>query len=259
MNRFPGNSVLVTGAGSGIGYAICRHFAQEGATVALNDINPDLAQQAAVTLNESLSQGRVIAYGGDVADVATTRNIVGDFASRTGRLDVVVANAGITVFGEFLKSEPDSFDQVMGVNLRGTYFTAQAGARIMVEKSISGRILLMSSVVGLRAMENMSVYSMTKAGISMMARSLALELGPYGITVNGISPGPTLTERTMQELPDYEASWSRIMPTRQIVTVDDIAATALFLASPEARQITGGTVTIDGGTTLRNPTPRDYT
>lgn len=157
MDRFTGKSVIVTGAGSGIGYAICRHFAQEGATVALNDINPDLAQQAAAQINQSIGTERVIAYSGDVADVTAIRSMMGDFAARTGRLDVVVANAGITVFGEFLKSEPASFDQVMSVNLRGTYFTAQAGARVMIEKGIPGRILLMSSVVGLRAMENLSV------------------------------------------------------------------------------------------------------
>lgn len=146
----------------------------------------------------------------------------------------------------------------MGVNLRGSYFTAQAAARIMIEMQVRGRIILMSSVTGMQAMLNLSSYGVTKAGIRMMAKNIALEVAQYGITANAICPGAILTERTLVDDPQYERNWEQVTPTGHIGYVEDIVGTALYLASPEARHITGQTLVVDGGWSLRSPLPPEH-
>jgi 3-oxoacyl-[acyl-carrier protein] reductase len=258
MSKFKDKGVLVTGAGVGIGYEICREFALEGAVVALNDINASLAAKAAAAINQEVGRQAVYAYGCDVADVAGVRAMFADFVSKIGRLDIAVANAGLTNFGEFLTYTPEAFDRLTSVNLRGSYFTAQAAARIMIEKQISGRILLMSSVTGGQAFLNLGAYGVTKAGIRHMAKVLALELGKYNITVNAISPGLIITERTVQDDPNAEANWAEVTPIGRAGHVEDTAAAALFLASPEARHISGQTLEVDGGWTTISPIPAGH-
>jgi 3-oxoacyl-[acyl-carrier protein] reductase len=256
---FVGKTVLVTGAGLGIGYGLCQAFAQAGAQVALNDVQADLAEAAAQSINTAVGRPAVAPFVTDVADVAATQQMVRTFAAQHGRLDVVVANAGITQYGRFLDYTPEQFDQVTQVNLRGTFFTAQAAAQEMITRQISdGRILLMASVTGIRAFKNLGTYGVTKAGIIHMARVLALELGEYGITVNAICPGATLTERTASEDPGYAAKWAAVSPNGRVGEVADIVAAALFLASPSARHMTGQTIQVDGGWSLRSPTPTDH-
>lgn len=256
--RFEGKTVIVTGAGLGIGYGLCRAFAQEGAIVGLNDIEPELANQAAQKINNEVKADLVHPYSFDVADIEAIRSMVQDFVTKQGRLDVAIANAGLTNYGGFLEYTPEAFDRLTSVNLRGSYFTAQAAARAMIAKQIPGRILLMSSVTGIQAMLNLGAYGITKAGIRMMARTLGLELGQYGITANAICPGATLTERTLQDDPNFEANWASVSPTGRPGYVEDIVATALFLASPEARQITGQTIVVDGGWTIHSPLPAEH-
>lgn len=255
---FAGQSAFVTGAGSGIGYAICRALAGAGARVALNDIDPALAETAAARINAELGAEAVFAYPGDVADVASIRASVAEAGARLGGPHICVANAGITRFGSFLDDEPAGFDRLMAVNLRGSYFTAQAAARAMAAAGVAGRIVLMASVTGLRVVGGLGTYGISKAGIMAMARALAVELGPRGITVNAVAPGATLTERTSQETPTYERDWAAINPARRIGQVDDIAAAVLFLASPQARHINGQTVVVDGGGTLEGRSPEGY-
>jgi 3-oxoacyl-[acyl-carrier protein] reductase len=144
----------------------------------------------------------------------------------------------------------------MAVNLRGSYFTAQAAARQMIDLGTeNGRILLMSSVTGTVAYPNLSAYGISKAGIQHMAKVLAVELGGYGITVNALCPGAILTERTLKDDPAYAANWQGVTPNGRVGHPDDIAAAALFLASPAARHITGQTITVDGGWTQQSPIP----
>ncbi len=258
MSRFEGKSVLVTGAGVGIGCEICREFALEGANVALNDINGALANKSAAAINREAGREAVYAYGCDVADVAAVRAMFADFVAKVGRLDVAVANAGLTNFGEFLTYTPEAFDRLTSVNLRGSYFTAQAAARIMIEQKISGRILLMSSITGGQAFLNLGAYGVTKAGIRQMAKVLGLELGKYDITVNAISPGLIITERTLQDDPHAEENWASVTPTGRTGHPKDIAAAALFLATPEARHISGQTLEVDGGWTTVSPIPSGH-
>lgn len=258
LNRYHQKNVLVTGAGTGIGYGLCRSFAREGAIVALNDVNEGLAKEAAWKINDEIGAERVIAYGGDVADVTRIKEIVNHFSVTFNGLHVVVANAGITNYGEFLTYTPEAFDMLSNVNLKGSYFTAQAAALAMIEHKMEGRILLMSSVTGVQAHRNLSAYGLTKAAIRMMAKTLALELGPYGITVNAIGAGATITERTLSDDPDYERNWNGVAPNGRTGYVEDVAAAALFLASAEARHITGDTLMVDGGWTIYSPLPKNH-
>jgi len=258
MTSFAGQGVLVTGAGIGIGFALARAFALAGAQVALNDLDPAVAATAAETINAEAGAARVRPYGLDVADVAAVRAMVAEADARFGGLRVVAANAGLTNYGSFLDYTPEAFDRLTSVNLRGSYFTAQAGARAMIARGLKGRILLMSSVTGLRAFKNLSAYGLTKTAIRQMASTLALELGPYGLTVNALGPGAILTERTLADDPDLEANWARVTPTGRAGYVADVVAAALFLASPEAGHITGQTLMVDGGWTLASPLPEAH-
>jgi 3-oxoacyl-[acyl-carrier protein] reductase len=258
VSTFSGKAALITGAGAGIGYALCQAFASAEATVALNDIDPTLCQKAAQQINDTLGVERVYPYTCDVADVEAVRSMFQRFVDTAGRLDIVVANAGITNYGEFLTYTPEALDRLMGVNLRGSFFTAQTAARIMIDAHIPGRIILMSSVTGIQALVNLGAYGITKAGIRMMAKSIALEVGKYGITANAISPGEILTERTLLDDPDLERNWASVTPIGRVGYVDDIVAAALYLASPEARHVTGQTLVVDGGWTLQSPLPPEH-
>ncbi|HUS17528.1 MAG TPA: SDR family NAD(P)-dependent oxidoreductase [Chloroflexia bacterium] len=247
--------VLVTGAGVGIGFEVARRFALGGAPVALNDLDPALAERAAAAINAEAGAERVRAYGLDVADVAAVRAMVAEADERLGGLRVLVANAGLTNYGGFLDYTPEAFDRLTSVNLRGSYFTAQAAAKAMIARGTRGRILLMSSVTGQRAFMNLSAYGITKAALRHMAATLALELGPHGLTVNALGPGAIMTERTLADDPHLEESWAGVTPTGRVGYVADVAAAALFLASPEAGHISGQTLMVDGGWTLASPIP----
>ena len=158
------------------------------------------------------------------------------------------------MFGDFFEYKPESLDQVMNVNLRGSFFLTQAAAAQMKKQKEGGSILLMSSVTAHQAHKDLAAYGMTKAAIEMLAKTLVIELSPYNISINAIAPGATTTERTAEDA-QYEKTWSRITPAGRPAHVDDIANAALFMLSPASRHITGQSLIIDGGWTSVSPSP----
>lgn len=243
---------IVTGAGQGIGLEICRHLALQGARVILNDIEASLAIVAANSIQQQ--HGICIPMVGDSSDVSFIQKMVDEAVHQFGKVDIAIANAGITLFGDFFDYPLQDFNRVMQVNLGGSFFLAQAVANQMKTQETGGSILFMSSVTGHQAHKNLAAYGMSKAALEMLAKNLVIDLSPHKINVNAIAPGATLTERTSSDH-DYEKVWSRITPMGRPAVPNDIAATALFLVSPAARHITGQTIIIDGGWTSVSPSP----
>ncbi|RDV12652.1 SDR family NAD(P)-dependent oxidoreductase [Pontibacter diazotrophicus] len=243
---------IVTGAGQGIGFRICQELAKQGASVLLNDIDEQLAVKAAKSINDQY--GDCIGLAGDAANPQFIQQMVNTAVSEFGRLTIAIANAGITVFGDFLTYTPEDLQKVTQMNLGGSFFLAQAAAKQIIKQHSGGSILFMSSVTGHQAHKNLAAYGMTKAALELLAKHLVLELSPYRINVNALAPGATLTERTAED-GAYEKTWSTITPMGRPAYPSDIAHAALFLVSENARHITGQSLVIDGGWTSVSPSP----
>lgn len=251
-NKFSGQVAIVTGAGQGIGFEIARQLALQGAAVLINDIDETLVKKAAGQI--SAAGGKCFALAGDAADTNFIQQMVDTAVQQFGKVTIAIANAGITLFGDFLTYPAGSLQSVMNLNLQGSFFLAQRASQQIIRQQSGGRILFMSSVTGHQAHQDLAAYGMTKAALEMLAKSLVIELSPYGITINTIAPGATLTERTLEDA-EYKNTWSRITPMGRPATVEDVAAAVLFLVSPDAGHITGQNLIIDGGWTAVSPSP----
>jgi len=250
---FKGQVAIVTGAGQGIGLEIARQLAINGASVILNDIDEATANKAAHDIE---AEGGIChPMAGSAGDVAFIQSMVDEAVTRFGSLTIAVANAGITIHGDFFEYKPESFNKMMSINMVGTFFLAQAAAKQMKKQSAGGSLVFMSSVNGHQANKYLAGYAMTKAGIEMLAKNLVIELSPFNISVNSVAPGATVTPRTMLEQDDFAGVWAKITPTNKTSTVADIANAVLFFASPASRQITGQYLVVDGGWTSVSPSP----
>jgi NAD(P)-dependent dehydrogenase (short-subunit alcohol dehydrogenase family) len=198
--------------------------------------------------------GKCLPLAGDASNIDFIQKMVDTAVSKFGFVTIAIANAGVTIYGDFLTYQPEALQSVMGLNLSGSFFLAQKAAQQMKKQGSGGSLLFMSSVTGHQAFKNLAAYGMTKAALEMLAKSLVVELAGLNISVNTVAPGATLTERTMEE-ENYDKIWARVIPTGRACTVEDIANAVLFLVSPASRQITGQTIVVDGGWTAISPPP----
>jgi 3-oxoacyl-[acyl-carrier protein] reductase len=249
-----GKVAAVTGASREIGAAMAEALAATGAAVAVAHAG-EPEHSAAVVERIRARGGVAIAVDGDLSRVADNVELVERTVDELGRLDVFVANAGVTRWAPFLDVDEATWDTVVDLNLKGSYFGAQAAARRMVAQGDGGRIVFSSSVTGSRAIPNLSAYAVTKAGLQHMATVLALELGRHGITVNALAIGATVNERNLADDPDYAEHWAEVLPTGRVGRPDDVAAALSYLVSPEAAMVTGHTLAVDGGWTGVGLTP----
>jgi len=251
--RLTGKTALVTGSSSGIGKAIALRFAREGADVAVHYHREEAEARAAVAEIEELGR-RGVALGADVGDVAEARGLVAGAIEALGRLDILVSNAGVEVREPFLDITEAHWDLVLGLNLKGAAFAAQAAARHMVERGRGGRIINVSSIHEDVAFLHYAPYAASKGGMRMLTRTICQELAPHGITVNDIAPGAVATPINKRTLGDGELlhELEGVIPAGRLGEPDEVAGLAVFLASDEAAYITGATYVIDGGMTHFN-------
>jgi NAD(P)-dependent dehydrogenase (short-subunit alcohol dehydrogenase family) len=237
---------IVTGASRELGAAMAVALAETGrAVVVAHHGEPALADDVVARIRSNGAEA--LAFDADLSTVSANEDLVAFAVRELGRVDVFVANAGVTRWAPFLEVDEALWDTVVDLNLKGSYFGAQAAARRMVEQGDGGRIVFSSSVTGLVAVPAASAYSVTKAGLAHMARVLALELAPHGITANALAIGATVNERNLRDDPDYATRWADVIPTGRVGQPQDVAAALLYLASEDAAMVTGHTLRVDGG------------
>jgi 3-oxoacyl-[acyl-carrier protein] reductase len=238
VRRFADQVVLVTGGGHGIGRAVAARFAREGARVVLNDLDAKRAEAAAA------ETGAALWIAADVSDKAQVDAMFDRVEGEYGRIDVLVNNAGnIYAARHFLDGDEAWWDHVLGVNLKGAYLCSQRAAQWMARQG-SGVILSMSSGGATRAHRGNVAYDASKGGIEAMTRAMALDLAPYGVRVNAIVPGLIRT----YDISDEEAAVrGEVVPMGRLGTPDDLAGPTVFLATEDARYITGACLVVDGG------------
>jgi NAD(P)-dependent dehydrogenase (short-subunit alcohol dehydrogenase family) len=250
-NEFSNQVAVITGAGQGIGFEIAKQLCVNGASVLLNDIDEELAKNAAAKIS---TNENCFALAGDAADHSFIQLMIDEAVRRFGKLTITIANAGITLFGDFFEYKAEALQRVMNLNIVGSFLLVQAAAKQMKEQKSGGSILLMSSVTGHQAHKNLAAYGITKAALEMLAKNLVIELSPFNISINAIAPGATITQRTNED-ENYINTWCRITPMGRPATVDDIANAALFMTAPSSRHITGQSLIVDGGWTSVSPSP----
>jgi 3-oxoacyl-(acyl-carrier-protein) reductase len=245
MKLLEGKVALVTGAARGIGKAIALKFASEGADVAFTDLNIDengLATQKEIEAFGVKAKG----YASNAANFEDAHNVVAEIVKDFGRVDILVNNAGITRDGLMMRMTEQQWDMVINVNLKSAFNFVHALTPVMMKQK-SGSIINMASVVGVSGNAGQSNYSASKAGMIGLAKSIAKELGSRGIRANAIAPGFIITDMTAVLSEEVKAEWAKQIPLRRGGTPEDVANTAVYLASDLSSYVTGQVINVCGG------------
>ncbi|MCB9726289.1 MAG: SDR family oxidoreductase [Spirochaetaceae bacterium] len=255
-NRLAGKIAIITGAGQGIGRAGALAFAAEGATVVVNDLHEETAQETTRRVHEA--GGRALCHVADVTDSRAVDALVERCVAELGRLDVMWCNAGGARPESTVEMSDAAYERVVALNQHAVFYGCRAALRAMLPQR-SGNLLITTSGAGLGAVHHLAAYGMAKAAVVNLGKSLAAEYGRHGIRANVISPGPMGSEGFLSWLATVEGLRERFeseVPLRRLGTPEDIARTAVFLASDEASFVSGVVVPVDGGIASQYPTPQ---
>ena len=248
--RLKNKIALITGAGSGIGQAIAVGFAREGAYVIVNDINEDNAFDTLSKIIEVGGLGEI-----KIANIAKLAELKAMFSSFK-KIDILVNNAGITGWSSIWDTSEEIFDEVINLNLKGTFFCTLEAAKIMKTNG-GGSIINISTICAELGVKNLPVYSASKGGIQAMNKQLAVELAPFNIRVNTFGPGPINVERNLVQDPDYKQNWGAMVPMKRTGEPEEMVGPALFLASDDSSYVTGQLFFVDGGWTAQGKIPEN--
>ena len=246
--NFSEKTAVVTGGSRGLGRAICLELARGGANVVLCYAGNEAAANETVAACESLG-AKAVAIRCDVSKEDEVKALMDAALKTFGRIDILVNNAGITRDGLLMMMKPEDFDAVIAANLRGAFLCMKAVARQMVKQRY-GRIVNLSSVVGLRGNAGQVNYAASKAGVVGMTKSLAKELASRGVTVNAVAPGFIDTDMTAAMPEAAKTATLAAIPMGRLGTAEDVARTVAFLASDEAGYVTGQVIAVDGGMSM---------
>ena len=241
MFDLSGKCALVTGASGGIGGAIAASLAQQGARVALSGTRLEALQQAAATIGE-----KAVVVPGDLGDAAATESVIKEAEAKLGQVDILVNNAGLTRDGLAVRMKDEDWQKVLDVNLTAGFRLARAALRGMMKRRW-GRIIGITSVVGVTGNAGQANYAAAKAGMIGMSKALAAEVASRGITVNCVAPGFITTAMTAGLPEGVKAKATAVIPAGQFGTAADVAAAVVYLASTEAAYVTGQTLHVNGG------------
>ena len=251
LQRFAGKTVIVTGSSSGIGKGIAKRFASEGANVVLNSRSREDLEKVAADLDDD----RTLIVEGDVGEADFARTIIDRTVERFGALDVLVNNAGIGIPGPLVEADDDDIDSIFEINVKGLIRMCRQAIPHLVESG--GSIVNTSSVSGLGGDWTMPLYCASKGAVSNFTRALALQLGEQGVRVNAVCPSMTRSDMTdgMADNDDLMEAFNRRMPLGAPAEPEDVAAVVAFLASKDARHVTGVNLPVDGGVNASNGQP----
>ncbi len=245
---FSGRTVLVTGAGRGIGAGIARRFAEAGADVVVSYRSSGDGARATVAAIEAMGR-RAVALAADVTRGDDVDRLIDRATSAFGRLDVAISNAGIYPLAGLLEMTEDQWSQTLDANLKSVFLITRAAARQMIAQGDGGAIVNIASIEGTVPAPLHSHYATAKAGVLMHTRAAALELGEHDVRVNAVSPGLIGRPGIENDWPEGVERWRAAAPLQRLGAPEDVADACLFLASPGARWITGAALTVDGGVT----------
>ncbi|HSC71617.1 MAG TPA: 3-oxoacyl-ACP reductase family protein [Candidatus Methylomirabilis sp.] len=245
--KLEGKVALVTGGSRSIGRAIGLAFAREGASVAVNYVSHAEAAQSVTREIEALGR-RALAVGADTSRRSQVQTMVEDVETRLGPIDILVNNAGVQKRVFFLDLAEEDWDWMLGVNLKGCFLVGQAVAARMKARN-RGKIINVSSEAAGFPAPRMTAYCVSKAGVAMLTKCMALELAPHGIRVNALAPGLVRTDINRKDLEDESFLKMRVarIPLGRVMNPEDLVGAAVFLASPDSDSMTGATLQVDGG------------